>query len=154
MVDPITFPSRTDGLGLPLLFAGQAQREIFLNQAFCLLDSLMTRAVTAALDAPPADPAEGACYRVLDEATGEWSGRDRSIAVRIGGGWHFVPPQAGMQVFDRAARCWYHFEGDWTRAVQPPAPEGGTVIDQEARDGLMQLIAALRNIGLLSPDSA
>jgi hypothetical protein len=150
MADPITFPSRTEALGLPLLFAGQAQKEFFLNQAFCLLDSLMTRAVVSSLATPPADPAEGTCYRILNGATGEWSGKDASIAIRIGGGWHFATPQAGMQVFDRAAGCWYHFDEDWMTALAPTAPSGGTVIDEQARAGFAQLVEALRNIGLLS----
>ena len=128
--------------------AGQAQKEFFLNQTICLLDALMVRAVISSLDAPPPEAAEGECYRVLDGATGEWGSNDRSIAVKIGGGWHFVSPSLGMQVFDRESRCWFQFDGDWFAAVAPPSAEGGATVDQEARTAIAQLVEALRSVGI------
>ncbi|QIQ87693.1 DUF2793 domain-containing protein [Erythrobacter sp.] len=154
MTDPITYPYRTEAHGFPLLFAGQAQKEFTVNETICLIDALMTRTVKASLDAPPAEPAEGACYRVLEGATGEWSGKDRTIAARVGGGWHFVSPCEGMQVFDQAVGCWLHFEGDWNAAGEPIAPQGGAVVDLEARAAIAQLTDALRTLGLFSQAQA
>lgn len=59
MSEPIVFPSATPALGLPLLVAGQAQKEFFVNQALGLLDALHARAVIASRPAPPAAAAEG-----------------------------------------------------------------------------------------------
>ena len=43
--------------GLPLLFAGQAQKEIFHNEALMLVDALLHgRVESADLGAPPTDP--------------------------------------------------------------------------------------------------
>ena len=82
---------------------------------------------------PPADAAEGACFLVWEGASGAWIGHDHSIAVRIGGGWHFVMPEPGMQVFDRSEPCWLTFTTDWFEASEPLAPDGGAVVDQQAR---------------------
>lgn len=133
-----------------MLFAGQAQKEFFINQALSLLDSIIWHVVEAALDTPPPDAADGTCYRILDGANGEWSGMANSLAVRLGGAWHFVSPRSGMQTYDRETQCWYVFHGDWVCATEPPLPQGGAVVDVEARATIAQLIDALRTVGVLA----
>jgi len=154
VTDPITYSSRTNALGLPLLFAGQAQKEFFLNHALNLLDALMTRVVVASLASPPAVAAEGQCYRILDDATDAWATHDRSLAIRTGGGWHFVPPVPGMQVFDVDRGACIHFDGDWLAATEPTVPSGGTVVDLEARAAIAQIVEALKALGVFTQRSA
>ncbi|MEQ8826336.1 MAG: DUF2793 domain-containing protein, partial [Parvibaculum sp.] len=89
-----------------------------------------------------------------DGALADWSGRDHSIAIRIGAGWHFISPSKGMLVFDRMRQCWYHFNGIWSCANEVTSPEGGTVIDVEARAALSQLIDALKRLGILSVEAS
>lgn len=149
MSDPITFPSSTPALGLPLLIAGQAQKEFFVNQALGLLDALNARAVTGSQAAPPATPPEGACYRVTSPATGAWIGHQDQIAVRIGGGWHFVPPAEGLLLFDRAAARMMVYRSQWRPATAPALPAGGTVVDTEARAALTALVDTLRALGII-----
>ena len=150
MSDPIAFPSTTPALGLPLLIAGQAQKELFVNQALCLLDSLHDRTVASSRSAPPASPTEGSCFRVITPASGAWSGRDDHLAVMIGGDWHFIAPREGMQVFDQEAGHQLVFRTGWKHAAAPAAPNGGTVVDTEARTAIGVLIQALLTVGVCS----
>jgi hypothetical protein len=156
MTEPITFPATTARIGLPLLFAGQAQKEFFVNQALSILDALADGAVIASLDAPPVSASDGDCYRVTGSPSGVWNAHADSIAIAIGGSWHFVVPAEGMLVFDREAGNWLCFRSGWQMASAPPPPYGGAVIDVEARAALAQLIDGLQSLGLVSaaqPDS-
>jgi hypothetical protein len=95
--------------------------------------------------------AEGDCYRVNVGATGDWSGHDDEIAIRVGGAWHFVAPFTGMVVFDRTAGKSLRFDSMWQSADAPEMPSGGTTIDAEVRSALSELIQALRNVGIFGP---
>ncbi|MGB3710787.1 MAG: DUF2793 domain-containing protein [Erythrobacter sp.] len=128
---------------------GQAQKEFFVNQALGMIDALLPRSVTAARADPPADVADGACYRVLPNATGDWSDKDETLAVRIGGAWQFVDPAPGTCVFDRSERKLFFYDISWQAASEPPAASGGDTIDAEARETIAQIVEALRAIGIL-----
>ena len=154
MSDPFVFPGSTPALNLPLLIAGQAQKEFFINEALSLLDALHARAVTASQPAPPASPSEGACYRVTATSTGSWTGQEGRLAVRVAGAWHFIPPAEGMLVYDRAAAAFVIYRSQWQPAAVVAAPSGGTVVDLEARGTLTALIAALRTMGVLAVPTA
>jgi hypothetical protein len=150
MPDPIALASTTPALSLPLLFAGQTQKEFFINEALSLLDALHARAVTASQPAPPASPTEGACYRVTSQATGTWAGKDDRLAILVAGDWHFIAPVEGMLVFDRAAASFIIYRSDWQPASAVATPAGGSVIDFEARAALAALITALTTMSLLA----
>lgn len=82
---------------LPLLFAGQAQKEITHNEALVLIDALLhARVESADLASPPGTPLVGQCWIVADGATGDWAGKMGAIALWTEGGWRFVPPSAGL----------------------------------------------------------
>lgn len=149
MTNPLTFASTTPNVGLPLLIAGQAQKEFFVNQGLAVLDALQPGAVQASLPQPPTLPDEGDCYRVTAPALLGWAGCEDHLAIRIGGSWHFIPPQDGMTLFDRAADTRLFFQSGWQNAQAPAIPSGGAVIDVEARAAIAQLIEALREGGLL-----
>jgi len=148
MASPIAFPSTTTRLSLPLLFAGQAQKEPFINHAFSAIDALLTGVVDNSLVSPPSSASEGACYRILENATGEWLGHDDEIAIFIGGAWAFVAPHNGLTIFDKNARTSLYFAESWVSATEPSAPTGGSVIDSEARAALAALIEALKTAGI------
>lgn len=151
MASPISFPSTTPNTTLPLLFSGQAQKEFTLNQALAIIDALLGGIVEATRSAPPAEPVEGTCYLVGGNATGEWTGQSDKIAARIAESWHFTAPREGMSVFDREQGRRLVFRDQWQGADLPPMPEGGTVIDAEARAALAQVITALQAAGVLPP---
>lgn len=151
MSDALNFPSTTPMIGLPLLVAGQAQKELFVNQALAILDAFAPRAVAASLSEPPSAPAEGDCFRVIAPASQAWVGCEDHISIRIGGAWHIVPPRDGMRLFDRAADRDLFFQSTWQSISAPAAPAGGAVIDTEARAALVNLIQALGQMGILGP---
>lgn len=150
MSDPIALASSTPALGLPLLFAGQAQKEFFVNEALSLLDALHARAVTASRTTPPPSAADGACYRVTSPASGVWAGKEDSLALIVAGAWHFIAPAEGMLVFDRAETRFVIYRSHWQSAPAAAVPSGGTVIDVEARAAIAAIIASLTTMGVLA----
>ncbi len=96
----------TDRLALPLLAAGQAQKEIFHNEALTFVDLLLQGAVEDHdVDDPPASPAAGQCWTVGASPSGDWTGRAGQVAGWTTGGWRFVLPRAGMTFWNIAAGC-------------------------------------------------
>ena len=154
---------------LPFLMAGQAQKEIFHNEALVAVDALLHPAVEGAPAAdPPAAPLSGQGWIVASAATGAWSGREDQLAIWTSGGWRFAAPVAGMLAWNKAAGTWLRWTGaEWSDGTLPatalliggqqvvgprlpelPSPSGGTVIDAEARSALAAVIATLKSHGL------
>jgi hypothetical protein len=150
MPAPFDFPSSTANINLPLLFTGQAQKEFFVNQGFSLIDALFHRSVISSIATPPADAEDGSAYRITGTASGDWAGREDSIAVRVASAWQFMTPVDGMWVFDRQIGQMLAFLGQWEIAASPAEPVGGSVIDTEARATLTALIGELTKLGLLT----
>lgn len=156
---------------LPLLFAGQAQKEIWHNEALVLIDALLHgQAQSADLTAPPGAPVIGQCWIVAAGATGDWAGREDAIACWSEGGWRFIAPRAGLAiaVADRG-HALFHDGTQWRdeairsdglyldgvrvlreRQAGIAAPAGGAVIDAEARSAVAAILAALRSHGLIA----
>ena len=149
MAEPITFSSSTARINLPLLFSGQAQKEFFVNQALAIIDTLNGNTVSAVLAAPPLDPVEGSCYLVGASPTDDWIDRSDQLACRIGDSWHYIDPVEGMEIFDQASGQKVVYSSEWSRAVEPTEPSGGSVVDVEARSAIVELIAALSVAGVL-----
>lgn len=155
---------------LPLLQPGQAQKEMFHNEALAALDLLSQAAVLGAgVNSPPDDPAEGACWLVGDSPDGAWAGHPGQLAGWTAGGWRFVAPRDGMTAWVAADGVYaLYAEGDWRIGVLPvamltvggsqvvgarqgaiPDPAGGSVIDTESRAALVAILAAIRAHGLI-----
>ncbi|OYW86998.1 MAG: hypothetical protein B7Z20_06150 [Sphingobium sp. 32-64-5] len=162
---------KSDRFALPLLAAGQAQKEMTHNEALALIDMLLhPQAESLALTTPPETAQAGQCWIVAAGASGAWSGHDASVAALTAGGWRFVGPRTGMRVAVSEEDMTYIYDGaQWSpeglrpdglyiaesRVVGPRAaaiadPDGGTVIDGEARLVLGQLLAVLRSHGLIA----
>jgi len=91
----------TPNLALPYLAAAQAQKHVTVNEALDALDGLVQLSViSAALTAPPGNPAEGDRHIVASGATGAWMGWDASVAQFSGGAWHRLIPQTGWLAWD------------------------------------------------------
>lgn len=148
MTDPLTFDSSSARFGLPYLFAGQAQKEAFVNEAHALADALLHCAVEGEADAPPADPAEGECWLVGAAPTGAWAGQAGTLACRQQGVWLFVMPRDGMRLLDGASGQERRYRGGWIAPLPPAPPSGGTTIDSEARTAVAALISCLREAGI------
>ena len=161
----------TPRLAIPLLAPGQAQKELFHNEALQLLDIAVAANVEEPPRAsPPEAPSIGSCYIVGSGATGAWAGRDWAIAGFTPGGWRFVEPPIGMSVnvasngtrADFGASGWItgtvrceklviagnQVVGGRSGAVADPS--GGATIDAEARAAVQQILSALRQHGLIA----
>ena len=158
-------------LGLPMLAPGQAQKELFHNEALARIDLALQASVLAVgLDAPPAaERAIGDSWVVGNAPAGEWSGQAGAIAGWTAGGWRFVAAIEGMAVWDRSTgTVARHAGGSWgqsvltgtavvidgTRVVGPRQPgiaaaQGGATVDGEVRAVVAALLAALRTHGLI-----
>jgi hypothetical protein len=155
---------------LPFILPGQAQKEIYHNEALTLIDAALHAAVEEdPLAAPPAGPEAGQCWIVADGATGPWADRAGALACSTGAGWRFVVPRPGMAVWNKTSGVWLHWAGaGWSDGNMPasrftiggeqvvgprlpdvPSPSGGTTIDSEARDAVDAIIATLKSHGLI-----
>ncbi|ONF94950.1 DUF2793 domain-containing protein [Sphingomonas jeddahensis] len=162
----------TARLNLPLLHAGQAQKEVDHNEALALLDMAVQPVVVAiGLDTPPKEPGEGACWIIGTNPVEAWAGRAGSLAGWTAGGWRFIAPRTGMTVVRGSDGMTARYTGaDWVigevratgvligemrvlGARQPAIadPAGGPLIDAEARGALSAALSALRAHGLIAP---
>ena len=92
--------SLSANLGLSFLQPAQAQKHVTMNEALARLDALVQmRAQSRSVATPPAGAVEGASYLVPVAAVDAWQGRDGEIAYVSNGGWEFVTPQVGWQVW-------------------------------------------------------
>ena len=148
MPDPITFDSTSPRFALPLLFAGQAQKEAFVNEAHALTDALIHCAIEGEATAPPATPVEGTNWLVAASPTGAWAGQAGKIACRQAGNWLFVSPRDGVTLLNRANGQQHRYFASWLSPSAPAAPSGGSTVDAEARAAINAVVAALRTAGV------
>ena len=161
----------TARLALPLLQAGQAQKEMTHNEALTQIDMLVHPLVeSAGVEMPPASPARGQSWIVGAAPTGAWTGQAHAIAGWTDGGWRFVAPVEGMaaQVRDRghpmtfdgsiwtdaAVRADGYYQGGVRiiggRGAAISEPFGGAIIDAECRATVGALLATMRAHGLIA----
>ncbi|MFB0612976.1 DUF2793 domain-containing protein [Aurantiacibacter poecillastricola] len=152
MSDPYSFTATTPRLGLPNLFAAQAQKEFTVNEAFALLDALVHAVVEGMADNPPPSPVDGECWIVGSQPGGEWAEQAGRIACRQVDNWLFAQPYDGLVVYDRSAGQIARFENGWIRASRVLEPTGGATQDSEARAAITGVLAALRDARILPAD--
>ncbi len=150
MTDPLSFSSASPRHALPLLFAGQSQKEVIVNEALLAADILLHPAIEAVASSPPAAPANGQCWLVGTAATGAFAGQTDRIAAWSEGGWRFFAPREGIRAYDIAAAAYRLYAGGaWRLASAPTAPTGGSIVDSEARDAISNIITSLRTAGVI-----
>lgn len=161
----------TARFGLPFIQPGQAQKEVFHNEALVLIDSAMHPAVeTRGDNVPPSNPIVGQGWIIGVAPTGDWNGRSENLARWTAGGWRFLEPVEGMQIWLRNAGKFARWTGSEWRdgelvgdalviagqtvvgAQQTTVDDvtGGTIIDEEARAAITSILAALRSHGLIA----
>lgn len=144
--------SMTARLALPMIEAGQAQKEIVHNEALVLLDAAVQAAVEAVgPDQPPPAPIDGQAWIVGAAPVADWTGHAGQIAAWTAGGWRFLAPREGFAVWDRSRGSVVRRGSEgWRMAATATAPTGGATVDAEARAAIAQLVASLRAQGLLA----
>ncbi|MGN6499180.1 MAG: DUF2793 domain-containing protein [Tsuneonella sp.] len=150
MTDPLSFTSTSPRHELPFLFAGQAQKEFFVNEAHARIDALLHPAVLGEVTQPPASATAGDCWLVGAGAEGEWSGFGGAIACWQASEWILLRPTRGMRAYDVSSGQFLVFTDTWLRAAAPAAPVGGTTVDAQARDAIATLLAALKSVGVFA----
>jgi hypothetical protein len=81
---------------LPLLAAGQAQKEVTHNESILAIDRLLHLAVVSRSEAePPIGPRLGDTYIIGPAALGLWSGLAGQLAMWDGVGWTITPLRQG-----------------------------------------------------------
>jgi Protein of unknown function (DUF2793) len=162
----------SDRFHLPLLAAGQAQKELTHNEALAMADILVHPVVQSVGPATiPAAPVPGQSWIVGASPTGAWAGQAGKIVNWTSGGWRFVAPIEGMRVWSINDSMFLRFEaGLWALGIETAtklkiggnqvvgarqaailAPTGGTIVDIEARAAIALILGALRNHGLIQP---
>jgi hypothetical protein len=161
----------TARFALPLLHAGQAQKEMTHNEALLALDILLHPEVEAVGEnQPPFAPSAGQCWIVGGAPVGAWAGQADRIAAWSPAGWRFLRGCEGMLLWSRHEGLPVRrLSGTWRlgelrgsilklggvqvvgaqQAAIPPAL-GGSVRDVEARATLDRILGALREHGLVA----
>lgn len=161
----------TSRLALPLLQPGQAQKELFHNEALIRLDAMLAAVAETIGDVtPPGSPTAGAAWILGAAPTGAWAGHALELAAWTDGGWRFAVMPEGALVWVRSATTYARRGPDgWLLGELPlarvtvggaqvlgarqpaiPAPTGGTTPDAEGRAAITMILAALRNHGLIA----
>lgn len=158
-------------LKLPFLVPGQAQKELFHNEALQLLDMLVQPiAEGAPLNDPPPAAVVGQAYLTGADPTGAWAGHTQALACLTESGWRFCDAFEGMGVRLRytGERACFR-DGTWeiglsdvrsirvdgqqvlsSQAQAISSPAGGSTIDSQARSVLAAVLDALRHHGLIA----
>lgn len=158
-------------LALPLLQAGQAQKELYHNEALARLDLIVAAAaLSIGDDIPPAAPDPGQCWIVGSSPSGAWAGHADTLAGWTDAGWRFVDAPEGAVVWSVADGLWARRSAaGWSIGDLPASslriggvqvvgdrqaaiagPSGGTTVDGEARTAVAAVLAALQAHGLIA----
>lgn len=152
MPDPVTFTSASARYLIPYLFSGQTQKELFVNEAHALVDTLLHPAIAGTADAPPATPADGECWLVGEAPTGPWADHAGALAAFQAGAWTYTAPRDGLSALEIPTGQRIVYRGGWQRPETPVAPTGGATVDAEARAAIAALVEALIVGGILAQD--
>lgn len=150
MNDTLTFETKTSRYELPLLFAGQSQKEFFVNEALLRADLLLHCVIEGEVNAPPAAPLAGQAWLVGSAPEGAFAPHAGKVAGWCDGGWRLIEPRDGLRVFDRSSGSFRLFSGAWHRPQAPALPLGGEIIDGEARAAIASLLDILAQAGVLA----
>lgn len=163
--------NQTARLALPMLQPGQAQKELYHNEALALIDlSVQATVANVGQNVPATTPQFGESWIVGAAPTGVWASCANHLAGWTTGGWRFVAPFAGMRVWSLADGVEARFAaGSWTLGDTRAArlliggtqvvggqqaaialPTGGTVIDAEARATINTILVTIRAHGLIA----
>lgn len=138
--------SMTPRFSLPLLALGQANKELFHNEALILLDFLVNPSVQAVHDDPSTlSPLEGEAWLIGEDPIGEWALKTNQIAFWTGGGWRFVEPNEHAELFvSNVHETGVFIDNIWVFHGIIEKPAGGSIVDMEARQAIDSILDALR----------
>jgi hypothetical protein len=159
----------TPRLALPLLAAGQSQKDVTHNDALLALDRLVALlAVSRSQTVPPATAAIGDVHIVPSAGASAWGQPAGTLMHWQDAGWLPLHPRDGQIVLVADENIVLVHRGGWqedwpvaglavggrTLLSAPPAvivpPSGGSTVDAQARSAIGDLILILQQQGLLN----
>lgn len=85
---------------MPLLDAAQAQKHVTVNEALTRADALASaRAESRKKNAPPNHPSDGETHIVGPNPVDDWEEEAGQLAIFQNGGWEFVEPWSGCEMW-------------------------------------------------------
>lgn len=138
---------------LPLLAAGQAQKEVTHNEALTLIDLALCPVVEAVgTNIPPSTPTLGQAWIVGTAPSAGWTGAANALAGWTAGGWRFVQLPVGASVtLHSNGLKWKRNSTAWVVSPTASVPTGGLIVDVQCRAALTGVIDALISHGLVAP---
>ena len=105
--------NETKNLNLPLLRQGQLNKDITVNDALTLIDSLLNASLKTLtpFQSPPADLEEGDLILIAPNATESFEGKGGCIAF-YNNGWRFIKPREGLILWVRESKAMAVFNGE------------------------------------------
>lgn len=92
--------SETSKLNLPYVAPAQAQKHVTVNEALARIDAaVQLSAESRTLGTPPLVVVEGESYLIPTGAVNEWDGQDGKVASFLNGGWQYLEPMIGWQLW-------------------------------------------------------
>lgn len=144
----------TARFALPLLAAGQAQKELFHNEALILVDFLLNPVVESIVSDPQSlNPQAGQSWLVGADPEAEWSGYEDHIAGWSANGWIFIKPFDFLEISISASGVTAVYRGSWQIPQVVVDPMGGQVVDIEARNAIDSVLQILRERGFFAAGS-
>lgn len=138
---------QTARLRLPYILPSQAQKHVTHNEALQRLDAIVQLVIRATVAAPPENAAEGDCFLLSADATGDWAGKGGRLAFRQDGAWLSITPQPGWAAwFAAESRYRVLQDGNWR---DMPLPASGRL----ERLGIGTDADARNRMALASPAS-
>ncbi|MCZ4428208.1 DUF2793 domain-containing protein [Agrobacterium sp. SOY23] len=138
---------QTARLRLPYILPSQAQKHVTHNEALQRLDAIVQLVVRATVATPPEDAAEGDCFLLSADTTGDWAGKGGKLAFRQDGAWLSITPQPGWTAwFAAESRYRVLQDGNWRDL---PLPASGRL----ERLGIGTEADAANRMALASPAS-
>ena len=146
----------TPRLALPLLAAGQGQKDVTHNDALLALDRLVALVVASRSAAiPPASPMAGECHIVPATGAAAWAHPAGTLMHWQDSAWLAQTPRDGQSVLVADDAVVLVHAGNWQllrrvdAAAAPVLPSGGATVDSEVRSAFAELVTALQQQGLL-----
>lgn len=110
--------TNTTNLNISLVAQNQAQKEVTVNEALCVIDAILNRgAADRGLNTPPESPSAGDLYIVGASPTGVWTGHANHIAY-YNTTWKFITPNEGMTIWVSDENMQYSWDGSvWVTSI-------------------------------------
>jgi hypothetical protein len=116
-------------LGMTDLEQSDTDPHTSVNENDRMLEQMGNRAIcTDRLTAPPGSPVDGRTYLIIATATGDWSGKENQLALRVGSSWKYVTPIEGTLAYVQDENAEYRYDGSAWGTIASGNPTESIII--------------------------